>query len=322
MKTNIARRKMLKGLGVSLALPWLETFAPKTAKAQAAAAPKRYMSVYFPNGTSDQWWFPSSTGAGASWQMSPILEPLTPLKQYVTAIKGIGNYSPFGGHIEPSHGHNSASIWTGVKANGPNNDNNGISVDQVIGNQLVAANGGTLPTPLHSLQLGVSTIDGSPDGIPPQHSHSASWKSPSEPLYKIVSPQAAFDRIVGGGLPMPTMGGNMGATPDPAAEMRRALKKSALDYIMEQATGLQTLLSTTDQAKVQQFLDSVRTLEMRVADPSMPGTSLMCSAVTRPQDNYGVGMETTPDGSPYNRGNHVTLMTDLLVMAVQCDITR
>jgi hypothetical protein len=318
---NWTRRQLLRGTGIALALPWLETFSPRTAKAALASAPRRYIGLYFPNGTADFW---KPSGSGTTWTLSPILEPLTPNKAHVSVLAGVGNYSPFGGHIEPSHGHNSASAWTGVKAYGnspsdaaPNWVNNSISVDQVIANQLVAANGGKLPTPLHSLQVGLSTMDSSPDGIPGPHSRSMSWKSASEPLFKIVSPQGAFDFIVGGGLPTGGMMAN--AMPDPLAERRRMLKKSALDYILENATSLQTKLSTSDRARLDKFLSSVRTLELRVADPAMPTTSsLTCSPLTRPTDTFGVG--NTPPG--YNRGAHATLMIDLVVMTIQCDVTR
>jgi hypothetical protein len=303
------RRTILKGTGVALALPWLETLAPR--KAQAATAAKRYVSMYFPNGTADFW---KPTGGGATWTLSPILEPFTPMKSKLTVISGINNFSPFGGHIEPSHGHNCASAFTGTKCAG---ENNGISVDQVIANQMVTANGGKLPTPLHSIQLGLSTLDSSPDGVAGQNSRSISWKSATEPLYKIVSPQAAFDRLVG------TMGGAAtpmaNAMPDPLAERRRLLRKSALDYVLDDAATLQTRLSTSDKSRLDKFLTSVHTLEARVADPAMAiGNGGACNGTKRPSLIAAVG--NVPTG--YSRGDHATLMIDLTVMAIQCDITR
>jgi hypothetical protein len=305
-----SRRQLLGGTGVALALPWLETLSPRTAAAAAAGAPRRYIGIYFPNGTASFW---TPGGAGANWTMSPILEPLTPNKAQVTVLGNVQNYSPWGGHIEPSHGHNCASAWTGVQANGTMKVNSGISIDQAIADQLVTANGGKLPTPLHSLQVGLSTLDSSPDGIPPQHSRSISWKSATEPLYKLVSPQAVFDRLVGGGLPM----GNMPPMPDPLAERRRILKKSALDYVIEDARGLQGRLSASDRLRLDKYLSSVRTLEQRASDPTMP-TALNCKALARPTQTFGVG--NTPTG--YDRGQHATLMIDLIVMAIQCDLTR
>jgi hypothetical protein len=305
------RRHILKGTGVALALPWLETLAPKRAEAAAAGVKKRYVTMYFPNGTADFW---KPTGSGATWNLSAILEPFLPNKAKLLVIQNIGNYSPFGGHIEPSHGHNAASAWTGVKANGANN---GISVDQVIGNTLAAANGGMPPTPLHSIQLGLSTLDSSPDGIAAQNSRSMSWKDAATPLYKIVSPQATFDRLVGTGPTMPSQMAN--SMPDPLAERRRLLRKSALDYVISDVTTLQTRLSTSDKTRLDTFLTSVRDLEVRVAMPSMQiGGGGNCTNMARPTWTAAVG-NTAPD---YNRGTHASLMIDLMVLAIQCDITR
>src|SRR5262245_16259824 len=221
------RRQILKGgTGVAISLPFLETLAPR--KAHAAGAVKRSITVYFPNGTAPFW---KPMGGGANWTLSGILQPLETMKSKMMVISNIDNYSPFGGHVEPSHGHNCATAFTCVHASTPagvktgNSDlhtYSGISVDQVIANTMATANGGKPPTPLHSLQLGLSTKIASFDGLPGAHSRSISWKSPSEPLYNIVSPQAAFDRLTGQvGTPGPMT--NPG-TPDPIAERRRLLR--------------------------------------------------------------------------------------------------
>jgi hypothetical protein len=315
---NWTRRQILKGgTGVAISLPFLETLAPRTAK--AAAPVKRYIDVYFPNGTAPYW---KPTGGGANWTLSPILEPLAGMKSKMSVIQNIGNYSPFGGHIEPSHGHNCAAAFTGTKASGQGNANSAISVDQVIANTMATQNGGKPPTPLHSLQLGLSTKLASFDGLPGQHSRSISWKSETEPLYNIVSPQAAFDRLTGSGAGTPSMMGN--TMTDPIAEKRRLLRKSSLDYIIESSTSLQTRLSTSDKARIDKFLTSVRTLETRVASPSMPGGGLagpvggMCKPVSRP--TYSASIDAIPPD--YNRGAHASLMIDLMIMAIQCDTTR
>jgi hypothetical protein len=302
---GLSRRNVLKGLGVALTLPWLETFAPRTARAQAATAARRYVMLYFPNGTAD-FWHPTGSGAGDAWKLSPILEPLAPVKQYVSVLGNVSNYAPFGGHVEPSHSNCGAATWTCVKPSGDGKANSGISVDQVIANQIGGA------TPLPSIQLGLSTLDSSTDGLPGQHSRSMSWKSATEPLYKTVNPQAVFDRLVSG---VPT---SNGSAPDPAAERRRALKRSALDYVLENATGLQKKLSVSDRARLDQFLTSARSLEKRVAEPSMQTTGQACVPGTRPPSSFSVG--NVPSG--YSRENHAQVMMDLATMAIQCDITR
>jgi hypothetical protein len=103
--TKWTRRQVLKGAGIALSVPWLETFAAK--KAHAAGEVKRYLSVYFPNGTANTYWKPG--GQGTSMTLSPILQPLEPNKSKVLVLGNVGNYSPWNGHIEPSHGHNSAT---------------------------------------------------------------------------------------------------------------------------------------------------------------------------------------------------------------------
>src|SRR4051794_391041 len=104
------RRQVLKGAGVALSLPWLETFAPRTARAQAAAAKRRYVMLYFPNGTAE-YWHPTGTGSGDTWSLSPILAPLAPVKKYVTVIQNVG-YQTALQKPNPSHSQLGAGIAT------------------------------------------------------------------------------------------------------------------------------------------------------------------------------------------------------------------
>ena len=315
--TKWTRRQVLKGAGIALSVPWLETFETKKANAAGAAPVRRYMSVYWPNGTADGYLWGAS-GTGATMKLNPILQPLQPNIAKVMPLGGVGNYSPWNGHVEPSHGNNCATAWTGVKANGPMSANSSISIDQAIGNAIQASNGGKLPTPLHSIQLGLSTLDSYTDGLPGPHSRSISWKDAASPLYKIISPQAVFQNLVSGGLPQ--TGNTPTSAPDPAAMRRQALKKSALDYIGNSSMSLQMRLSKSDNARLASFLTSVRDLETRVTAMPVTNTTtgLGCSPLAQPTQVYAVG-NTPPD---YNRGAHATLMIDLTVMAYQCDLTR
>jgi uncharacterized protein DUF1552 len=314
--TKWTRRQVLKGAGVALSVPWLETFETKKANAAGTAPLRRYMNVYWPNGTADGYLW-GGAGAGASMTLAPILQPLQPNLAKTLVLGAVGNYSPWGSHVEPSHGNNMATSWTGVKANGPGSINSSISIDQAIGNQIQAANGGKLPTVLHSLQVGLSTLDSYTDGLPGPHSRSISWKDAATPLYKLISPQNVFDTLVMGGLPQ---GGNMTTTPDPTALRRQALQKSALDYIIESSQSLQTRLSSSDVQRMAQFLTSVRDLETRVVASSMPTqTAAGCTELPRPTQT---AVDNLPYPAGFNRGLHATLMIDLVVMAYQCDLTR
>jgi hypothetical protein len=302
----LSRRRFVQGAGVALALPWFETFAPAIACAQQAGGRRRYISLYFPNGTAD-FWHPTGAGAGDAWKLSPILEPLLPVKPYLNVLTNVANYATFGGHVEPSHSNCGAATWTCVRANGDGNANSGISVDQVIANKIGAA------TPLPSLQVGLSTLDSYTDGLPGQHSRSISWKSAGEPLYKIVNPQAVFDRLTSG-----MSSGGTSTADAMAATKRRALNKSLLDDVLQSARDLHDKLSRSDGVKLDQYLESVRSLEKRVGDPSMQMASSQCSPGARPSAVYSVG-NVPPD---YNRGTHASLMIDLVVMALECDLTR
>jgi hypothetical protein len=300
------RRQLLRGAGVALALPWLESLVPRALRAQQAVAPRRYLALYFPNGTAD-FWQPRGAGAGADWTLSPILEPLAPVKRYLSVLSNVANYATFGGHVEPSHSNCAASTWTCVQANGPNKEHNGISVDQLIAQQIGAA------TKLASIQVGLSTLDSFADGLPGQHSRSMAWKSASEPLYKTVNPQAVFDRLTSSGA-----GGAGAASDDAGGARRRAQAQSVLDFVREDAAGLSSRLGASDRRKLDQFLTSVRSLEKRVAEPGMQLSPASCAPGARPDAVYGVG-EVPPD---YDRNAHAELMIDLVVMAFACDLTR
>jgi len=310
--TKWTRRQVLKGLGVSLSVPWLETLAPKKAKAQTASV-RRYLSLYWPFGTADGYLW-GAAGAGGSMTLAPILQPLQPNISKIMPLGGVGDYSPFNGHVEPPYGNNCATAWTGVAPNGPMNAWSSISIDQAIANQIVVSNGGKSPTPVTSLQVGLSTLDSYTDGLPGPHSRSISWKDAQSPLYKIISPQNVFDALVAGGLPAT---GNASTVPDAAAARRAALKKSALDYISASATSLQMQLSKSDSARLGQFLTSVRDLETRVA--AAPQVGRDCTPLTRPTQTLSVGQ---PYPAGFDRGMHATLMIDLIVMAFRCDLTR
>ncbi len=304
------RRQMLRGAGVAISLPWLEALAPGKARAQVAANPKRLVTLYFPNGTA-AYWRPAMVGVGAAWALSPLMEPLAPVKSRLLALGNVSNTAPFVTEDDPdgrgpqdSHAALAASTWTAAL---PFGSSNGISVDQVVANAIAA---GPAPTVLHSLQLGLSTQDSFLDGLPAVHGRSISWKSSNEPLYKTVNPQAVFDRLVAADVTSEAV--------DPAAERRRALRKSALDYIAESSASLQQRLSGADRVRLDEFLSSVRTLETRQLPASPSAATRACPVAVRPSDPYSV--ESVPPG--YSRDTHAGLMNDLIVMALRCDRTR
>ena len=305
---KITRRAWLRGSGVALTLPFLESLAPRGALAQPAPAPRRYIALYFPNGTAE-FWRPAAAGSGDAWKLSPILEPLAPVKKYVNVLTNVSNTATFNGNNpEPSHSNLGAATWTCVAPSGNGKSDSGISIDQLIANRIGAS------TALPSIQVGLSTLDSYTDGLPGQHSRSMAWKSANEPLYKLVNPQALFDRLTG----TAAVGGKSATEDAAAATKRRALKLSALDYVKDSTQTLQRKLGTSDKRRLDQFLSSVRSLEQRVEASGMQLLAATCPKLDRPAAVYAVG--NVPED--YDRGVHASLMIDLIVMALHCDITR
>jgi hypothetical protein len=288
----------------------------QVAKAQTSNK-KRLVVVYFPNGAAADYWPANGQGAGDAWSLSPILAPLAQLKRKMITFSNLENYScmradPF---VEPSHARCAGAFLTCADSDRIRKElgvepANAVSVDQLIAAQLGAA------TVLPSLQVGLSTLNSFADGRHGSLSRSISWKSATEPLYKEVNPQSVFERLIAAGA---GKGGVMDAEAEREAQRRRALKKSALDAILDSTRDLMGRLAGSDRERLDRFLSSVRDLERRVAmvGTQMPGANA-CGVVARPGESYGVG--NVPDG--YDRGTHADLMNDLIVMALECDVTR
>jgi hypothetical protein len=309
MSRVLSRRAVLRGAGVALALPWMESLAPREARAQAAEPRRTFVAFSFPCGVT-KFWKPAAPGAGDAWALSPLLLPLAPLKSHLTVLGNVGNLGPFGGHIEPSHSYLNAAFLTCAKVKTPfvtgsTSYTLGPSVDQVL------AKGIAGKTRLSSLQVGLSTTASFQDGLPSEFSRCISWASETEPLAKVISPQAVFDAIVAAG-PLPTA---PSTNPDVFASARRAANKSVLDFVAGHATSVRAKLGRADQAKLDVFLDSVRELEKRVDR----GGS--CAVLPRPSETW---IQTTEEASPpgYDRDAHANLMMDLVLMALRCDVTR
>jgi hypothetical protein len=319
---NVSRRMMLQGGAVALSLPWLETLAPRSAKAAGTVPVRRYINMYFPNGTTDTFWLPAAAGPFGTAGVSPILEPLAPSNKYLTVLNGVGNYSAYGNaHAEPSHGTNCGPAFHGhdsrlSKGFTDAAPGGGVSVDQMIAAQIGSQ------TKLPSLQVGLSTLDSYCDGSPCAHARSMSWSGTNMPMYKTVNPQAVFDTLVTAGAPTgttttPPPNNNM---PNPALAQTKALQKSVLDSVIDSATTLRAKVSTGDQARLDAYLTSVRDLEKLVSAPAMQvtGSSMGCAGMPRPSEAF-VDMNTPPD---YSRETHANLMIQLVSMAFACDLTR
>lgn len=320
MKNRISRRNLLRGSGVCLALPWLETLLP-SARAQTAA-PLRFIPMFVPNGVPEDYYRPTGEGTGAAWQLSALLEPFAAVKEKMIVLTNVENYTALSGQPtnDPSHSRCTGAFLTCVDsdavAGGGQGPINGVSIDQVIAQQL------NTPTAFKSMQFGLPGF-GSPDARDYSLSRSISWADERTPLYKDVNPMVIFDKLMGLQATAPDPGtGNMEPEVDMQAQTLAALKRSKLDYLFDSATKLKAKLSYSDRIKLDQYLTGARALEERAAliGGGMVSAGFGCASYTAPTLDYG---DLAPANGPtYDRGAHADVMIDLVTMAIECDATR
>lgn len=331
-KVNLERRHFLRGAGVTLALPWLPSLEPRTARALAPAR-KRFIPIYLPNGSSTLWWHTSGSGAGDAWQLSPLLSAFEPVKSKMLLIRQLGNFTwrrdlltmnpswtstrerndfcgvcamPNGAFVLPAHSRDPSAMLNCVDGDGVRLDRgqdvafsalNGETVDQLIARSMPQE------TPLASMQLGLFDGNGALDERHSAMSRNMSWSQDGTPLGKDTNPVDVFDRLVAAGAGQDEM--EMEAAE--AAARRRALDLSALDALRESTTALQTRLGQEDQQRLDQFLTGIRELEETANN------------VIEAEANCELPMIS---GSPSDPLLRARAMNDLLVTALQCDVTR
>jgi hypothetical protein len=320
-KQALSRRTVLRGVGVSLALPWLEAMAPRHAHAQATGA-LRFATVYSPNGFLMPLWTPKEFGA--TYTTSPLLTSLDPYKADFNLLTGLGNYtasiaSEFGG----SHTRACGSLLTQTPIGSVTMGRLGISLDQVI-----AAKIGTL-TKFPSIQIGTraSSLTGAcEDRYSCAYNNNISWSGPTTPLTKQVDPRDVFNRLFADGAPKPPVGQPMMPGTPPPADNRAFFGKSILDVVRTRATDLTKRLGTADKAKLEEYTTAVREVEMRldrIANMSVPGGTggvggttpvAMCTVPTTPPK--------TTQGTTLPYQEHLDLLSDVMALAFQCDVTR
>jgi hypothetical protein len=323
----VSRRSFLRGAGVAVALPWMESLLPREAWAQAAGPRRRFLPIFLPNGASENW-APIGFGQGDAWKLSSVLSPLAPFKAKVTMLSNLENGSSFnangGSSVEPSHGRQPGAWLTCidpgvVRMQMGVSEANRISMDQTM-----AKDPNVAPTPIKSLQVGLSTWLSNCDGQPCSNSRTISWNDQGRPMYKSVDPLEIFTKMTaaGAGAMMPP--GTV--MPDPNLTKRIALNKSVLDAVKDNATRTQLRLGRADKAQFEQFLTHVRAVEKVATTTSQGMGGLACTPIARP-------MEVKPftptsmngiksNGASYNKNNHANVMNDLIAMAFQCDATR
>lgn len=322
MNRLFSRRTILRGAGVALALPWMESLAPKTARA-ADTIRKRYLPIYLPNGSAE-FWKPAGPGVAEGWKLSSILEPLQALKAKVTVLTNMENGTSFNADssasVEPSHGRQPGAWLTcfdpgAVRAQLGLTEANYPSVDQRIAKFLKGT------TPFDSMQMGLSTTSSFCDSQPCSNSRTVSWNDKNLPMYKLVDPLEVFNKLAG--VAMPSMPGML---PDLEAQKRIAMNKSILDAVMANTAETRALLGKLDQDRLDDFLDAVREVELKATNMSSGMGGLACTPIAKPMGDANKPVNNNnyarQNSGTYNKGTHADVMNDLIVMAFQCDATR
>lgn len=300
-RKRLSRRTALKGLGVAIALPYLDAMMPAfgaTASDKAAEKATRLAFVYLPNGTVMDHWTP--TAAGTSWEFTPTLKHFEPFRQDMFVLTGLADHNGNAlGDGGGDHARAAASFLTGVhpfKTDG-SDIRAGVSADQVIAKQMVNK------TRLASLELGCddSRIIGSCDtGYSCAYTNNISWRSPTSPMPPETDPRLVFERLFG----------TEDLSLDPATRARRAeYRKSILDTARERTNELMRDLGPSDKRKVDEYLYAIREIEKRIAAAESDPTGL-------PADI------SKPSGIPVEFSEYMKLMFDLQVLAFQSDVTR
>lgn len=291
---QIPRRAFLQGSGVMIGLPILEAMFPmRQALAQATVAPLRTVVVNFPFGTTATGL--AVGGSGANYTLPTPWSSLTAYKPSMTAVRRIFNHW---GNVDADgdHARGQGSYLTCMHLNKSETViRNGISMDQVIANQIGSQT--RVPSAFFSGERGF----GGDSGYSSLYMN-LSWKNSTTPSTLLGDPHNVFDTLLAG------LGG--GANQNQATLLRLRKRKSILDGAVADSNRLLGILGTTDKQKLDQFLTSVREVETSIArDIANTGTGPVCAPGTRPQTNL-------------NFQTRVTQFFNLMVLAMQCDATR
>jgi len=309
-KWHISRRRMLKGLGASIALPFLQAMVPPGMSSyNLGKRPKRFACLYMPNGVNKDHWTP--TGFGSKFELSKTLQPLANMKQDIIVLNELMNK---GSMFPGAEGHfaKTANIMTCrpiLKTLGENINSGGTSFDQIIAQQKGQ------DTLFDSLQYGTERVNSGicgATGFTRLYAASISWKSPTQPCTREIDTRMAFDRLFRRFLPN-------------TKQRDQTWKQSVLDLVAEDAKDLQRKLGRADQDKLVEYLESIRSLEKRIDNEEKlkafeeqvtPKMRKELAALNLRIDEYKeqvVGVDVT---------EKLRQMLDIMALAFQSDATR
>ena len=291
----ISRRALLRGTGVALSLPWLESIPAwgydSSTDASPGPFPKRFAVLFMACGAHPKHWW--AKGAGEQMELSRSLKPLEPVKSKLNVISGLFNKNATGVGIHPGQTGNilsGASLQKGAELRG------GISVDQLLANHIGQHNVQS------SLVLGCEQpITGYHEtNFSMAYSSHISWQNATSPVPMEVYPSLAFDSLF-----------------DNRGHQRN---KSVLDRVKEQAGSLSRRASASDRIKLDEYLSSVREVEKRIQRTRAQQDKSRERA--RQKGRVIVGMERPDNGLPEDIREHMRLMCDIIALAFQTDRTR
>lgn len=304
---SVDRRTVLRGIGATIALPWLDAMAPRGLVTRAAMAagtaasspPVRVAYLFFPNGVNVNAWAPAV--GESTWSASGALEPLAPFHGRISMHVGLAHANAAAlGDGPGDHARSAACFLTGAHPRKTAGDDirAGQSVDQAIAEALEAQG---RRTRLRSLELGsepAMTAGNCDSGYSCAYSANISWKSERLPNGKETDPRAAFDRVFG----------RRGETPEEAAARARS-RRSILDGAVAQAGRLAATVGTQDRARLEEYLDGIRSLERRLDEDA----SAHLDRGTRLPDF---------DDAPRSLAGRIDLLGEVLALAFRTDSTR
>ncbi len=293
-KKSLGRRTFLRGVGASIALPFLDAMVPALNAAPAAKPAPRLGFFYVPNGIYPPSFHPAGDG-GTQFTLSTVLKPLEPVRQHVTVLSGLANLTTGRG----GGGHSSAhSGWLNGAVSKKTEGSDiraGKTLDQYAADKLGAA------TILRSLELTTesSIVAGLCEfGYSCTYRNSTSWLTPTTPLPHENNPRLVFERL-------------FGSEATPAARARElANDRSILDSVSEEMTRLQRRLGLGDQRIVNDYMSSIRDLEVRI------------QKIEKNQANAVAADVPQPTGIPEDFREHIAILFELLWIAYRGDITR
>jgi len=303
---HLNRRTVLKGLGATIALPFLDAMAP--ARAFAAPTKLRLVAMEMVHGAAGSTafgaqknlWAPAATGS--AFDLSPTaLTPLEPWREYITIVSNtdVRNAEAFlPPEIGGDHFRSAAVFLTQSHPKQTQGSDllSGTSLDQLFAQKYGQE------TPMPSMQLCVENVDqagGCFYGYSCAYTDSISWATPEEPLPMIRDPRAVFDQLFG-----------IGATPEARAARRRR-DKSILDWVTQSTNELKRSLGAADQVRLADYLEDVREIERRIQKVEAQNSSGEARAIPG-----------APIGVPDSYDEHVKLMFDMQVVAFASDVTR